>query len=112
MHPVSMAVSVRRRGRGEPGGQPWEPMLQYGDGSVVEVVADQRQVKSQPCGRRSARLIRAATMPGSHGEMRPAAARAAQALVSVSVSFTPVRGRSPEFARMVFVQFADGGGRQ
>jgi hypothetical protein len=27
--------------------------------------------RSQPCGRRSARLIRAATMPGSHGEMMP-----------------------------------------
>jgi len=32
-----------------------------------------RVFKSQPCGRRSARLIRAATISGSHGEMMPSA---------------------------------------
>ena len=36
--------------------------------------------------------------------------RAAQPSVSVSVSFTPVRDRSPVFARMVFMQVANRGG--
>ena len=31
------------------------------------------RLRSQPCGRRSAGLIRAATMPGSHGAMMPPA---------------------------------------
>jgi len=35
--------------------------------------------KSQPCGRRSARLIRAATMFGSHGEMLALSLQAVQA---------------------------------
>ena len=34
--------------------------------------------------------------------------RPLSAAVSFVVSFTPVRGRSPVFARIVFVQFADG----
>jgi hypothetical protein len=38
--------------------------LQDGDGGGVQVVADQAEVQSHPCRRRSARLIRAATMPG------------------------------------------------
>jgi hypothetical protein len=36
---------------------------------------------------------------------------AAWPLVSVSVSFTPVRDRSPMFTQIGFAQFADGGGR-
>jgi hypothetical protein len=38
--------------------------------------------------------------------------KGAWASVSVSVSFTPVRDRSPTFTQMMFVQFADGGGRR
>jgi hypothetical protein len=38
--------------------------------------------------------------------------RAAWPLVSVCVSFTPVRDRSPVFTRIVFAQFAEGGGRR
>ena len=43
---------------------------------------------------------------------RAAPRRAARPSISVSVSFTPVRDRSPMFTQIVFAQFADGGGRQ
>ena len=74
MAPRSLAVSARLRGRGEPGAQRRELMPKDGDGGGVQVVRTRLGFKSQPCGRRSARLIRAATMPGSHGVMMPTAA--------------------------------------
>ena len=74
MHPAGLAVSARLRSRGEPAAQPWELVLQDGDGGTVQVVADQVEVQIPALGRRSARLIRAATMSGSHGAMMPAAA--------------------------------------
>ena len=50
--------------------------------------------KFQPCGRRSARLIRAATMPGSHGETMPAAS-------SRSRQVRTVRSDSPVYRTSV-----------
>jgi hypothetical protein len=43
--PVSLAVSAGLRAPSEPDGQAWELVLKYGNGGVVEVVADQAQVQ-------------------------------------------------------------------
>ena len=45
MHPARPAVSVRLRGRGEPGGQPRELVVEDGDGGAVQVVPDQAEVQ-------------------------------------------------------------------
>jgi hypothetical protein len=45
VQPVRRTVSVRLRGRGEPGGQPWELVVEDGDGGVVQVAPDQAEVQ-------------------------------------------------------------------
>jgi hypothetical protein len=45
LHRVGPAVSARLPSRGEPDAQAWELMLKYGDGVVVQVVADQAEVQ-------------------------------------------------------------------
>jgi len=191
LHPARPAGSARLRGHGEPAAQPWELVLEGGDGGVVQVAADQAQVQVpalraavgsldphrddvrvagqddarglQPvqagphCPLRKARVadqrrdrreracaVRprvvgqadehelartgrlAAAVGRDRGQVeRPGdrldahraallkgAARswAAQPLVSVSVSFTSVRCRSPATARVMFGQVPDGGG--
>jgi len=45
LHPARPAISARLRGRGEPGDQPWELVLEDGEGGVVQVIADQAQVQ-------------------------------------------------------------------
>ena len=74
MHLVSLAVSARLRGRGEPPAQAWELMRQCGEVSSSRSWQAGLRFKPQPCVRRSARLIRAATMAGSHGVIVPSTA--------------------------------------
>ncbi len=55
------------------------------------------RLRSQPCGRRSARLIRAATMSGSHGEMMAAASNRSRHVPGSEQGSAPTRSprRSP-----------------
>ena len=71
MHLVSLAVSARLRGRGEPPAQAWELMRQCGEVSSSRSWQAGLRFKPQPCVRRSARLIRAVMMPASHGVIVP-----------------------------------------
>ena len=64
MHPVSLAVSARLRGRGEPPAQAWELMRQCGEAASSRSWRAALRFKSQPCGRRSARP---GTPPGPAG---------------------------------------------
>ena len=56
MHPVRPAVSARLRSRGEADGQLWELTVKDGKGGLSRSSRTSLRPRSQPCGRRSARL--------------------------------------------------------
>jgi hypothetical protein len=72
----------------------------FGNGAIW----DRMQHESLPGPVTTAPAVIKLVQPlGDHGSIRPR-------LVSVLVSFTPVRHRSPAATRIVFAQFTDGGG--
>jgi len=56
LHPVRPAVSARLRSRGEADGQLWELTVKDGKGGLSRSSRTSLRPRSQPCGRRSARL--------------------------------------------------------
>jgi hypothetical protein len=83
------------------GPQPKADEARFGNGAIW----DRMQHESLPRPVTTALAVIKPVQPlGDHRSVRPR-------LVSVLVSFTPVRHRSPAATRIVFAQFTDGGGQ-